>query len=774
MENSNEKSKKKKFSLFCCFSTNEGGRRRKRQKNYSQNNVSNTYKTNISEQNLNIKVKEFSIEKNSEKLNEEHKYQEIKSISKLKEDLKNFQNILIKENETVHDINLKKMSTIKAYNDGLIKYHTVNEGVNKTENRDNNSNIKNYNILQKNNNLNENKNEKNKNYILADSEFIDNNIFLNKEEIDEHKINDTFKIDNISINTEKNSKNINFEESLSIIEKIKKNKNLNNKENDDTVNIYDNNNKSLNISLNKTNILKEIKLNEKENYNINSELKLSANNNSIHLKNYLKKNKRERTDSMILNNYYNNDFKINSNIQKGNTNSSICIPDSKLKLNMSKLIRNNQKENLNVTVENKTESLNKNKNDTKVTTKKNNKISVHLNISNKIKYSKSFKLFNYVKIEKLGKKIDYSNKTGIFSLENFDNNKIKFIFNYEKPKPNKIFLKNSANNNINDIQLDKEQTVSINYKNISSKNNINIDLNQNIISDISPNEIENHLNYIDNEKYFGNYFKKEINKSTTEEKYIIENANSEIDVHQKEDSNINNESNKINNIKNDLEEAKEKMKEEEEKIKDIEGEIEEEHESDGESKKINDSKSIISNYIVAPLIGIQDIKSFAPSIYSKSEFKDNISNINDLTSNKPGGILLTPGINETEIEIMNENGKEFKSFIETPRASGTYNKGFTHKNINYNTINSNMNNNYYIKFSSTNNKSMNYKMKNICDQINNTASEIKKLNERIMTIDDKIQIYEECSKKYELWIEKEEEENELLINMLNFLNNNRK
>ena len=216
------------------------------------------------------------------------------------------------------------------------------------------------------------------------------------------------------------------------------------------------------------------------------------------------------------------------------------------------------------------------------------------------------------------------------------------------------------------------------------------------------------------------------------------------------------------------------MKEEEEKIKDIEGEIEEEHESDGESKKINDSKSIISNYIVAPLIGIQDIKSFAPSIYSKSEFKDNISNINDLTSNKPGGILLTPGINETEIEIMNENGKEFKSFIETPRASGTYNKGFTHKNINYNTINSNMNNNYYIKFSSTNNKSMNYKMKNICDQINNTASEIKKLNERIMTIDDKIQIYEECSKKYELWIEKEEEENELLINMLNFLNNNRK
>ena len=141
-----------------------------------------------------------------------------------------------------------------------------------------------------------------------------------------------------------------------------------------------------------------------------------------------------------------------------------------------------------------------------------------------------------------------------------------------------------------------------------------------------------------------------------------------------------------------------------------------------------------------------------------------------MTSNKGGMLTFPQGVNETEFEIMNENGKEFKSFIETPRASGTYNKRFTHKNINYNTTNTNTN----IKYSNSSNKSMNLKMKNICDKINANTNEIQKLNERIIKIDEKIKIQEEYNKKYELWIEKEEEEAELLINMLNFLNNQRK
>jgi flagellar motility protein MotE (MotC chaperone) len=318
-------------------------------------------------------------------------------------------------------------------------------------------------------------------------------------------------------------------------------------------------------------------------------------------------------------------------------------------------------------------------------------------------------------------------------------------------------------------------------KKISNKNIINNQINLNNI-DIIPtieNENENNLNYINKEKYFENYSNKEENNSKISEKFIIENANSKVDEEiikentKNKNRDVGNE-NKISknnaskvNIK--LEEEKKKIKEVEENIKDFEAEIEDEQDSlDEESHKINDSKSIISNYIIAPLTGIQDLKSYAPSLYS--EFKDNISNVNDLISNKEGGFSFPPGTNETEIEIMNENGKGFKSFIETPRASGTYNKRFTHKNINYNTTNTNT----QIKYSNSSNKSINQKIKNICDKINRNTNEIQKMNEKIINLEEKIKIQEEYNKKYELWIEKEEEESELLINMLNFLNNQRK
>ena len=284
--------------------------------------------------------------------------------------------------------------------------------------------------------------------------------------------------------------------------------------------------------------------------------------------------------------------------------------------------------------------------------------------------------------------------------------------------------------------------------------------------------IENNLNYI-NEDYFNPNTIKETNNFNDEEKFIIENANSETYEQQQDNKNITQENkkniNNNNNIKNiEDKNEKEKMKETEENIRDFEGEIEDEQDDiDEENRKINDSKSIISNYVVAPLTGIQDLRSYAPSLCSKSEYKDNISNINDLTSNKDG-VIIPQVLNETEIEIMNENGKEFKSFIETPRASGTYNKRFTHKNINYNTTTSNTN----IKYCST--KSANQKIKNIYDKINSKTKEIQKINEKINKIDDKIKSHEEFNKKYELWIEKEEEESVFLTNMLNFLNSNRK
>ncbi len=120
--------------------------------------------------------------------------------------------------------------------------------------------------------------------------------------------------------------------------------------------------------------------------------------------------------------------------------------------------------------------------------------------------------------------------------------------------------------------------------------------------------------------------------------------------------------------------------------------------------------------------------------------------------------------NEPETETMNENAKAYTSFIETPRASGVYNKRLKYKNSNYNF---NINNTYNFK-------NMNIKMKKISDKIAQNAKEIQKTNEKINKLDEQIKEYEKFNKQYEIWIEKEEEESEMLINMINYLNNNTK
>ena len=766
MENLNEKPKKKKFSLFCCFSINESGKKRKKKYN-SHSNISNTNKTNISEQNINIKVKDFSIEEkknNQNNINIINKPNENKSktssFSYINEDTKKLEKIKEKENETIKNINLDE------YNNNFKKFHTSDGAIHNKENKEKTVYLKLYtlkansNIKEKNININIfEKKENNKNYFLDNSEFIDNFINTNKDEVN---------IENISLDDHKNisiNDKINFGESLSIIEKIKQIPHLHNQEIDDTVNIYGNS------SFNRTNKMNEIKRKEtdKENINYNNELKIIKNfTNYTKIKSKKKEigdhDAKHKTDSIVLNKENNKDSNINLYLEMNKKNSSICVPNSKIRLNLSKVLKN-------YIIDNNNDNKSENKKSINVIKNSDNTLQKKSKI---IKNCKSFKTINYVKIEKLGKEIDYNNKTGRFSILNFENNKIDINFNYKNIKNlRNIILYNDINkreNNSND-KIDKEKTISNISQNNSNNNKINNNLNINN-NDLVINENTNKLNYINKDDYFNDFLNKEKNNFIEEEeKFIIENANSKTEEKEKEkvENNQKKNNNDIITIKNKLEEEKDKIKEAEENIKDFEGEIEDEQDDlDEESRKINDSKSIISNYIVAPLIGIQDIRSYAPSLCSKSEYKDNISNINDLNSNKGGGFIIPPGVGETEIEIMNENGKEFKSFIETPRASGTYNKRFTHKNINYNTTNNNS------KYWTSSNKSMTLKMKNICDKINNNSNEIQKLNEKIIKIEEKIRIHEEYNKKYELWIEKEEEETQLLINMINFLNNSRK
>ena len=380
------------------------------------------------------------------------------------------------------------------------------------------------------------------------------------------------------------------------------------------------------------------------------------------------------------------------------------------------------------------------------------------------------------------------------------NTKIKFGFKYEK---NKIKIeKNILEKPLSTIN--KEKTITFNEKIYKSQNNNYIPNNDilntstekkeekekeeksnQIISKSQKDLDQIKLNYI-NDNYFNinnninntnnsNILNTINNNNTLNKEIIKEKENIDNNINININTNTSNPINIVNNNININEEEKKtiindnlsKKDEISKNILDLDANIEEADLEEEASKKINDTKSIMSNYIISPLMGLRGYqKSDLNSNFRES--KENFYNFNiELMSNKGSAFPLQniSNFNETEIEIMNENeknGKEFSSFIETPRASGNYNKRFKYKNENYN-----MNNTYNIK-------SMNLKMKKIRDKINQNAKEIQQTNERINKLDEQIKEYEMFNKQYDDWIEKEEEESEMLINMLNFLNNNGK
>ena len=320
-------------------------------------------------------------------------------------------------------------------------------------------------------------------------------------------------------------------------------------------------------------------------------------------------------------------------------------------------------------------------------------------------------------------------------------------------------------------EQDKEETINFDIKNKKIQNNNIINSkddkkeNKNELNEI---EIENSLNYINN-----NYFEG-INNNNNDHKEIQEEEIKNKSINQNQDNNIiiinsiiqtetktEKENLGINTIITNKEKEQNDINKEEQAKNILEGEIEEEDDmNESENKKINDTKSIFSNFILPPTYPPMDIMS--NNIISVNSKYEN-SNFNDIMSNK-GNLIhhnFNTNINEAEIEIMNENAKELDSFIKTPRASGVYNKRTEYKNTNYN-----MNSTYNFK-------NMNLNMKKIRDKINSYNKDIEKYKNKINKIDEQIKNYEECNKTYEKWIEKEEEESEYLVNMLNFkfLNN---
>jgi len=703
MESSGKKPHKKKTSLLCCFCMND--ERRKKRNNNPQSISATGKKTNIS-MHSNVKVKDLSVEENSNKIKIE-KNQNVEN--------EKYCSSFIKDNSKNGEKNLKvninnKNNNIKKTN-SILKLNTIN---NKIYNKNIIGFDENMNIFNT-NNSNKNIRKNNTNiyyYFLNRSDLIKKNNTSNKEIIfNSNKIKENIFIDKKSDNiysnnndlNDNNYKTNNFKVSLSSIDRNEQKSNFNEQENDDNVNIYDEDNSSFNKMAN------QIKMKETDYFITTNELKTSKIPNLVfkHKDKYSIENSKNKTDSIIFNNDDDNGFIINVDLGKLNKNSSISKPYNKFKLNLSSNIKKEKRKKNN----NFYTTINQMKENKNILNIIHNSdiVTEFQNIPKKIGYSHSLKINKNNKIDAQYPIIQKNNKTERFLISNYEKN-AKFSFNYNR-------LKNVIKE-VNNV--DKEKTINLNYQNIST----NKTTEQKINNEPLTNK-ESELNYINAGNYFCNFEKKEIL------------------------SNLNNKEN-------------EKLKKFEENIKEFEGEIEDEKDDlDEENKHINDSKSITSNFVVTPLVGIQDMESFTPSLFTKSEFKDNISNINDGISYKDESFPHPLDINDTEIEISNENGKEFKSFIETPRASGTYIKRFSHKNIFNHNIAKRNNIKYYISGN----------MKHIYDKIKNKTDEIQKINEKIITIDEKIKNYEECCRKYQIWIEKEEKDCEFLMNMINFLNN---
>ena len=757
------KKEKKKFSFFCCFSCNTGKRdNHLKSKNNNPTTVStNVKQINSSQNNSKPEIKEFVL--SSENGNSNN--------LKVNFNNKNNNSKEIKDNN-IYSINSKNST------------NTLNEK-NKTFNKDNNININSLvlseNNMKNNKSVNENNMNKNKNKnnfeIKAQNIYDNNNDKKSGEFIEE---SDSMR------EIKKNESN-----------KTNKERSNNNSENTIEQKIFEE--KKDNVTNNGENILYERKSDEDIQDNVN----IYDNNGSYKKEKLYTKKDNYTLNFNFKNNYNPTDLNLTSESKKNNPINSVINLEPRINLTCLKNSNFNSNKKINNSpIQNKDETIVIPSNETiEINNIYINEI-VPKETKYKLKYSKSF---NNLISKKLKKNnicnlsndsiiLNLNNRSGIFYINksNSFETKIKFGFKYDKITINKFKIKQNnkeeiKSNNNNEINLKNSQkhnksqnneyfglnTIESKGENLNDNDDKFIIFNHHILSksQIEINQTEHKLNYIDD-----NYFKIKNNTNSNINNDINTNKNIDNNTNIIKEKNTETNISKINNnpINTEKENEKELTKKEElaNNILDLEGEIEEVS-MDEENKKINDSKSIMSNYIISPLINPKgDIKSGPQSIFSRADFnfnlreyKENISNFNEIMSNK-GSILPQNNFNynETEIEIMNENGKDYSSFIETPRASGVYNKRLKYKNSNYNI---NMNNTYNFK-------NMNIKMKKIRDKINQNAKEIQKTNEKINKLDEQIKGYKNFNKQYEEWIEKEEEESEMLINMINYLNRNTK
>ena len=196
--------------------------------------------------------------------------------------------------------------------------------------------------------------------------------------------------------------------------------------------------------------------------------------------------------------------------------------------------------------------------------------------------------------------------------------------------------------------------------------------------------------------------------------------------------------------------SRKKYAEEEKEEENIKDELEDEVGSIDEFHGSNDNRSIFTSYIFTS-VHLTENRPIAPSLCTKSDYQEAISNYNDINSSR-GFINIPPGMNNREFEIRIDKDMNFMQYI-----SGN-------KNMNAN----NQGNNSYW------NLQMHNSIKKIKEKINDKEALIKKNNDNINNMRQKISKIEEESKQYERWIENEDEENDRLMFLLNYLMQNKK
>ena len=429
-------------------------------------------------------------------------------------------------------------------------------------------------------------------------------------------------------------------------------------------------------------------------------------NNIYSNQNLVNMNEKENIISQKINK--NNKFEFEENTSQEHLLWKNKSKNSNIINNQSNIIKNNNIIDISNNISNK--SISNEINNDKDTNPIN---KVNKNINNEITYQKE--------------KIEHVSRNDLN-----DNAKLKKFEKENKTLYQKDNLKLSFNNNHDNNSFNTAVEFKANINNIETnlinKNQIMMNQNKKEISANKEEILNKELNEVNNFET-----QHEIDKTNVYESQSLSQNGNNNDISIKEGINI-----KLNYLtefcptKPNQEEKKEmELKNSKSKRESVSEEIEDEVGSIDEFNNSNDNRSILSSYIFTSVRPTESNKSYASSIYGRSDSQDIISNYNEIMSSKGIRIFPIDMNNSKEVEIKMDN---------------------LHKNSK----------NYFISMQ------MN-QIKKLKEKISDKEKIIKNNYNHIERYKKEMEKMEVEGRQYERWIEKEEEENEHLLYLLNFL-----